>query len=1241
MNQQKRKRECYGYIIRRCITVMLAHILFLLFPSFNLRSDLLFVHNPDVPKNTKAYVTTYYRDEEGRGQRLTRIIKTEALHYIEGGDTELSELASRAWCWMCSNDRYADVVKKTIEALPIEAVRFLARTENPKSEPIQNQPIKDCSSPKCAWVLQSRLCFLGRYILDSGSPLLHKSESGVVFRAKDIGAMDSYISIQSLLNTAEPDIDDYSHACGSCYGITGNSIEVHRFTNFTSKIGISEEEALAELEKLVDDETDFKEGGVKQSVFKDFCNLYSIGDDGSRSVVIKFILRKQSYELEKQCRDILSESRKRVNVVPILNHFSLEGNGNTGSNDFIKDPFIGGPPLIDIDLIPFKYGIVMPAANGDLRDIFYRQGMSSSYMRDNIRQVGGTLQALHEQGITFNNLQLKNVLQFGKEMALSDFGSALFLKSIEGFDAIGGSSQRLVSTSILPPEMVAKVELSKLDQFMDYWKYVHPDASCLKALTPHERDAISQFVESGDEEDWKNGISDLLETITFEDLPPPLSESTSFEEFCISWGRKHENYTLWEFVRPRINEKTQCAYMFKSFDNREKSPQDVSALPYEPVPPSEKVDVWQLGIFIFELCSGGNPFQTGLQGDLRGVDSYSRLYEWSRLEAQRSVREHVNDPLAQDLLCQILVPVAERLPTISAVLGHPFFSPKSIEAERFLERHEEIQLLRENTITVPKVTRAVSTMLDQSMEKYCKLAFATDQIAIPCCLILLPYTVSMDESTNKPIALSVDPISNISVSDPMVIVQMEKLGKCLLGINKATARLSFWLMMMSKMKAPIGNLFKTQLQDWLRRVRYEPSSSIAEEIVATLDCDPSYIMICEEVLAEDGSVSKAKSYMRDPVRAARREIKHNSDSIVELYQSMSYLYLVDEATMVPSCSSGQSSLYPMELEPNQKLIVNVLLPFMNVVVMKALARNGFEGLANLLGLPASLGIPDSWKASEPGLIHSINNNDASIEEFVTLQSILRKDDLSDFQDDASAAMNMSYHSGISSTFDDTSFLSISALRLTTADLSPVNPGIAGIPMIQLELLFRERDPSRDFGQLRRVTSGDTGLGLWTNVEGVQMLKSMVEMAELEEKLRELKMNLEQTKNAAVEYANLMSKRKELKQNIPYNEMRRTYPFSYDISFDESTGSSRGSAKKAEDDEQQATDDEEEGLKEESEPKQEPPSEETEGDIRMTNRTTRTTDPYPRADDDGRDETAQQKKKMRKSKRRFRPWFTAC
>lgn len=308
------------------------------------------------------------------------------------------------------------------------------------------------------------------------------------------------------------------------------------------------------------------------------------------------------------------------------------------------------------------------------------------------------------------NLQLKSVLSFGNKMVLSDFGSALFLKSINGVNAIGGTSAK-ICPSILPPEMIAKIELADRDCFdhlMRYWKYVHADANYLKALTPHERQAISQFVESrtfesskfspkpdmGEKTDklrdgnWKEGISSLLENIKFEDLPQALSECASFEVFHAIWERMSQNYILWEtVVRPRVDEQKQCVYVLKTFENRQDNPpRDASTLPYKLVPPSEKVDVWIFGIFLYELCSGGNPFHTGYQGDLRGVESYSRLYEWDRAAAELSVREHVQDPLAQDLLCQILVPADERLPTIGEVLQHPFFSPKSVEAERYLEK---------------------------------------------------------------------------------------------------------------------------------------------------------------------------------------------------------------------------------------------------------------------------------------------------------------------------------------------------------------------------------------------------------------------------------------------------------------------------------------------------------------------------------------------------------------------------
>ncbi|KAL7539747.1 hypothetical protein ACHAXR_009569, partial [Thalassiosira sp. AJA248-18] len=1232
--------------------------------DFNLRSDLIFVHNPNVPKSVRPYLTTYYKDEKERIGRLATVIKREAIQCSKklnrGECRKLTEMAQLAWCWMCSNDHYAEVISDIVLALPIEAVRFLALAENPKSEPVPNTPIKDCSMPRCALIIKSRLSFLGRYVLVRDSPPLHKSETCVILRAKDIGAMESYLSIQTLLSDSDPDIDDYSHGCGSVYAITGNTIEVDRFTHFARKIGLSQSEAIAEIEEILldssasGDKPNLKQSGVKKSVFSDFCKLHSIDNSGCRSVVIKFMKSKQSFELEKQCRDILRESGKSHHVVPIINQFSFEGDSKGDSNDFTRDMFGDGPPLMNLSRL--KFGIVMPCANGDLRDIFYREGISSSNLRENASQVGETLQALHEQGISHMNLQLKNVLRFGKQMVLSDFGSALFLKSIEGLNAIGGSSTK-ICPSILPPEMIAKLDLSNRDSFdelMRYWKYVHSDANYLRALTPHERQAISQFVESResktskineqtDGQNWKNNISALLETIKFEDLPSVLSKCKSFKHFCDVWERMGQNYNLWEtIIRPRVDEQKQCVYMLKSFENRHDfPPRDISGLPYKLVAPSEKVDVWIFGIFIYELCSGGNPFHTGYQGELRGVKAYSRLYEWDRTAAEKSIREHVQDPLAQDLLSQILVPAEERLPSISAVLEHPFFSPKSVEAERYLEKHEEMQLVRDNTVTVRKVTKAVSHMLEESMEKYCKLAFATDQVAFPTCLVVLPYGLKIDESINRPVA----------AATPKLISCAVRLGKCLLEINKATARLSFWLMMSGKMKGGDADNFKYQMQEWLKRARFESCSSIAMEIVNGLGCGTNYTMICEEVLAYDGNISKAKAYMRDPIRAARRAIKQNSDEICELFLSHSYLYLVDEATLFPICSPkrSQGASYPIQLDPNPKLIANVLLPFMNIVVMKALAKNKYEGLANLLGLQPHVGIPESWRSSEPGLLHSVENS-ASIEDFVILQKILREDDLNAFLDDTSTSgktnMSQSFHSGISSAYDSASLLSLSGLGLANIDLSPGDPTIAAVPMTQLELLFRERDPDREFGKLRRVTAGSPGksLGMWTNTETIRQMKSMVEIAELEEQLGELKLNLDKTKESAAQYTSLMSKRNSLKKNMPNNIISLLGGSTF--SFDEPPQVVQDNSQTEDDDKYSRSHINEQQPQDEREPapKQHPPEIDNHMEIsthRMPPAPPRVNiDPIPKTEPAEPNE-AGAKKKMRKSKRRFRPWFTAC
>lgn len=414
-----------------------------------------------------------------------------------------------------------------------------------------------------------------------------------------------------------------------------------------------------------------------------------------------------------------------------------------------------------------------------------------------------------------------------------------------------------------------------------------------------------------------------------------------------------------------------------------------------------------------------------------------------------------------------------------------------------------------------------------------------------------------------------------------------------------------------------------------------------------------------EVLAYDGQISKAKAYMRDPIRAARRAIKQNSDELSDLYRAYTYLYLVDEVDMLPNCSSrrSQGTSYPIQVEPNPKLVADVLLPFMNIVVMKTLAKDGFDGLASLLGLPPHLGFPESWRSSEPGLLHSVDDS-KSIEDFVILQKILRKDDLNGLQDDASQ-MGQSLHSGMSSAYDNGSIYSISALGLANIDLSPGDPSVAAIPMTQLELLFRERDPDREFGRLKRVCSGSQGpgksLGLWTNIETIRQLESMEELAELEEQLRELKSSLDKTREAASQYTALISKRKLMLMNMPNNIV--VSPFvncSFGDSFDEfpegfqaNIVSEKGLERNEEYRQSFSLADEQQGIHQSDKhdsvesmqhQSEYPPERDDQLEI-----LTHKMQYIPQADPTPKIEPAEAgpKKKMRKSKRRFRPWFTAC
>eukprot|EP00957_Ditylum_brightwellii_P046947 3563458-Ditylum_brightwellii.AAC.1 len=191
------------------------------------------------------------------------------------------------------------------------------------------------------------------------------------------------------------------------------------------------------------------------------------------------------------------------------------------------------------------------------------------------------------------------------------------------------------------------------------------------------------------------------------------------------------------------------------------------------------------------------------------------------------INENIEDPLAHDLLMHLLVPQKDRLASMDVVLKHPFFGPSSSQdAQRILEKHEEQQLMLDETIIVTKMTTATQRRIENSMEKHIKVVFDEEKVVVPTCLVVLPYKLEWNESDKAMVA----------PNDINSVGMAVTIGKHLLEINKATARLSFWLMMKKNLADKSGSQFKTQMKSWLKRARSEPCDVVAREIVDAIGC---------------------------------------------------------------------------------------------------------------------------------------------------------------------------------------------------------------------------------------------------------------------------------------------------------------------------------------------------------------------------------------------------------------------
>ena len=70
---------------------------------------------------------------------------------------------------------------------------------------------------------------------------------------------------------------------------------------------------------------------------------------------------------------------------------------------------------------------------------------------------------------------------------------------------------------------------------------------------------------------------------------------------------------------------------------------------------------------------------------------------------------------------------------------------------------------------------------------------------------------------------------------------------------------------------------------------------------------------------------------------------------------------------------------------------------------------------------------------------------------------------------------------------------LSYISIIDIDLTPGDSSIASIPMELLELHFRQHDPDRQFGTLRRVVTSvasksSKNYGIWTSIDAIQQMQ---------------------------------------------------------------------------------------------------------------------------------------------------------
>ncbi|KAL3923260.1 MAG: hypothetical protein SGILL_001758 [Bacillariaceae sp.] len=672
--------------------------------------------------------------------------------------------------------------------------------------------------------------------------------------------------------------------------------------------GLSEESIWKTGEVLHDEE------GYMASRFK----------DNNRQVYFKFSRNKTVYENEVKSRADVGMTlgeESHAHLLPLLDCFDVSGDKSTDrrylmdvNDERFKTVHTYGGERIRLSDFPFA-SVHPYCEGGDLLDYFYHHGVRSMSQVSNIAsQVCKAVKSMHDNKLILANLSMRSFVVSPSNdtegenseisWVLSDLSGVCRNHQSAYMAAISSDGSAQFETGLMPPEMFTKLSQSEEDVCKEYWDKVE-------------------------------------------------------EVYGVKVNRK--------IIEPIVDTHSGCSYTLRCHyapnGRRKIGGEELPELPYMLVPARQSTDIWCFGLMLFCMCSEGRPlFPTNLRsGHLLEHD----IVNWNKDTARARVYEYVSDPVAQDILLQLLSSYETRNTLdFDSIMSHPFFSketsPKALVKLVEKRQNDCAAYMRNRNLVVNEkseddwLTSRTTIVNCWNFDELKKFHFSCSEIVrrltgkengMPSSFLLLPYKLSAKNKKAK-----------LAPTTKKDVERAERMGVLLLALAKA---------------CHFGVLIEQTVEQDDSQKKWD-----AVTLLESVNLPSDHYEDLKEEFAKLAA-DRIEAFRSDPTSAVTKLIERRYFEIRSFFKDTgkAFLYLVDEYMGVPAVGPAFEP-YPLEISESamSKMLAKVL-PFMHCSSMCVRGIAGsVSGIVRLIFEAAYPHVPPSWATAASGLDHVLDED---------------------------------------------------------------------------------------------------------------------------------------------------------------------------------------------------------------------------------------------------------------------------